>query len=477
MNETKQTEADQQAHLGFVIFVLQDNHYALPAMAVGEVVERQPVTPIPFMPQHVDGVVNIGGQALPQLDLGRYLVGDGFARPDDYELLLLDSDDAPFAIAVDRVLARLDLPADQVRQVAGSGEIADGAGALMRCEITWDDKTVIGLDPAGFARLFTTTGVGTGRPGLLARETSKAHSHVQQSKKFIIVRDGAEHYGLQVTQVLEIVDMGQITPVPSAPPEAIGIGMLRKDPMLVLSLHTLLHGTVSKYKSGTVLIVERDHVRYGLLVDELEGIIELADSNIRHTADGTGLAGVLIDESGQLDGWLDVDGLIHEARARALRAFSPVQQVIESRQVDAFRQVLQISIGGEKFAVPLGNVRRVMHYTAPEPVRDSTRPWLIGVIDVDGDVVAVTDIAEDLGQAGHTEEGSFVIVGDAACEWALMVRQVDRILDIPEANIESIPESDGGYVNAVAVCDGELISILDLGPMFESVSRAMESRA
>jgi len=479
MNAIEPSSNEQQGNLGYLIFTLDGTHYALPAPAVGEVVEKQPVTPIPFMPEHVDGVVNIGGRAIPQLDLRRYLGGNDLAAAGDYELLLVDSDDVPFVLAVDRVLARHEVPVADVRQTLDHAEGTDGEAArrsLMQCEFTWEGKTVIGLDPARFIHLFTTVAVETGRAGVLGREAARVQKDAQSTQKFIIVRDGAEHYGLQVAQVLEIVDMKQFTKVPSAPGEVVGIGMLRKDPVLVLSLRALLGVEGRGQDSGTVLIVAREEARYGLIVDELEGILELSEENIHRTADGNGLAGVLIDESGQLDGWLDVDGLINADHMRVLRSFTPVVQVTESSNHDTYRQVLQISIGGEKFAVALNTVRRVMEFTPPEPVRDSTRPWLIGVMDIDGEVVAVTDLAEDLGQPRRTVDGSLVVVGDDHCEWALVVQQVDRILDIPEDSIESIPESDGGYVNAVAVCDGALISILDLGPMFESVTRAMEAR-
>lgn len=475
MNANNPSSPAAGTHKDFIVFILDGAHYALPAEAVAEVIDKQPVTPVPFMPLHVEGVVNIGGRALPQLDLRSCLSDQAVGTRDDYELMVVESDGAPCVLAVDRVLSRVEVPAETVREVA-EPEGATTVKHLMQSEFLWNGNTIISLDVRRFAALFTTASVESGQPGMLGLERTGGHSERHDAQKFIIIRDGSEHYGVLVSQVCEIVEMDLITRVPSTPLEVVGIGMLRHDPVLVLSLHTLLHGEPSPRRTGSILVVERDTARYGLLVDEIEGILELPEASVRRTVDGHGLAGILIDESGQLDGWLDIRGLIDDQRARELQAFTPVVQSIQARRDEAYRQMLQVAIGGETFGLPLDSVRRVMEFSGAEPVRDPSRPWLVGVIDVDGDVVAVTDLARDLGQDAGTADGPVVIVGEAGCECALKVRRVDRIMAVPEDCIEAIPESDGGYVSEVAVCDGEMISVLDLTRMFDSVRDALEIR-
>ena len=475
MNASNPSSAVADAHRDFILFILDEAYYAVPAAAVGEVVDRQPVTPVPFMPPHVEGLVNIGGRALPQLDLRPCLSNRAIGTRDGYELMVVESDGAHCVLAVDRVLSRVEVPAESVREVAETDDSA-GIGSLMQSEFLWNGNTIISLDTRRFAGLFTTTSVASGQPGIVGMEQARSQTGRHEAQKFIIIRDGSEHYGLLVSQVHEIVDMDMITRVPATPREVVGIGMLRQDPVLVLSLHTLLHGEPCARRAGSILVVERGSARYGLLVDEIEGILELPEANLRRTVDGHGLAGVLIDESGQLDGWLDITGLIDDQRAKELQAFTPVIQTIQARRDESYRQMLQVAIGGETFGLPLDSVRRVMEFGGAEPVRDPSRPWLVGVMDVDGEVLAVTDLAGDLGQDGGTADGQLVVVGDADCECALKVRRVERIMAVPEDCIEAIPESDGGYVNAVAMCDGEMISVLDLTRMFDSVRDSLGSR-
>ena len=118
MNANNPSSPAAGTHKDFIVFILDGAHYALPAEAVAEVIDKQPVTPVPFMPLHVEGVVNIGGRALPQLDLRSCLSDQAVGTRDDYELMVVESDGAPCVLAVDRVLSRVEVPAETVREVA-----------------------------------------------------------------------------------------------------------------------------------------------------------------------------------------------------------------------------------------------------------------------------------------------------------------------------------------------------------------------
>ncbi len=61
----KQVQASQQ----FLTFLLEDQEYGLEIFKIREIRGYAPVTPIPNVPAHVRGVMNLRGTVLPVIDL------------------------------------------------------------------------------------------------------------------------------------------------------------------------------------------------------------------------------------------------------------------------------------------------------------------------------------------------------------------------------------------------------------------------
>jgi purine-binding chemotaxis protein CheW len=65
-----------------LLFSLGGESYAFPLERVREVVKPGPTTPVPSIPKHILGVMNLRGEILPVLDLKRLLgVGEGTPTP------------------------------------------------------------------------------------------------------------------------------------------------------------------------------------------------------------------------------------------------------------------------------------------------------------------------------------------------------------------------------------------------------------
>ena len=52
-----------------VLFDIQENRFALRASAVSQVLESLAVTPLPYAPPEVEGLVNVTGTVLLKIDL------------------------------------------------------------------------------------------------------------------------------------------------------------------------------------------------------------------------------------------------------------------------------------------------------------------------------------------------------------------------------------------------------------------------
>ena len=88
---------------GLVTFVLGEREYATPLTAVREVVRLEGLADLPGMTPPLAGVLDLRGAALPVLDLRSGAVAG--ARGD---VLVMQGDETPVGVAVDRVSAVLE---------------------------------------------------------------------------------------------------------------------------------------------------------------------------------------------------------------------------------------------------------------------------------------------------------------------------------------------------------------------------------
>lgn len=78
---TQALEAREGAAIHLLLVALGEESYGFPLDRVREVVKPAPITPVPSIPEHILGVMNLRGEILPVLDLKR-LLGLGAGAPD-----------------------------------------------------------------------------------------------------------------------------------------------------------------------------------------------------------------------------------------------------------------------------------------------------------------------------------------------------------------------------------------------------------
>lgn len=117
------------------------------------------------------------------------------------------------------------------------------------------------------------------------------------------VRVGGETFAFPIEHVLEVAELGDITPVPGAGVAVLGVRNLHGQILPVFDLAHVL-GTPQTGRRGLLLVAERGTTRTGLAVDEVTDVspiaaeLEPADSDL---LSDTGY------ESGCLVGVIDVE--------------------------------------------------------------------------------------------------------------------------------------------------------------------------
>ncbi len=110
--ETRQPQASPPTDAASVsLFLFRDGQeaYALGSAAVVEVITGSTVTPVPFTPDWMEGVISVRGKVLPVLDLFRYFQLPGDAPTQRSRLLLLAVEGNLFALWSDKILGVEDI--------------------------------------------------------------------------------------------------------------------------------------------------------------------------------------------------------------------------------------------------------------------------------------------------------------------------------------------------------------------------------
>jgi len=127
----------------------------------------------------------------------------------------------------------------------------------------------------------------------------------------LLVRLGSEYFALPIGDVLEVLDTPTITSLPLLPAGVIGQCAIRERLLTVLDGAALL-GVPRGGGGGTLLVLEAEGTRFGMLVDDVEDLVRVDPERWRSVpqtgAATTGLAGVL-DLDGRLAGVVEMAGI------------------------------------------------------------------------------------------------------------------------------------------------------------------------
>jgi purine-binding chemotaxis protein CheW len=92
---------------------------------------------------------------------------------------------------------------------------------------------------------------------------------------------GSEVYGVEILSIREIIKLREITEVPRAPHFLVGVVTVRGMVMPVIDLRLRLRLDAAPLsRAARILVVLHKTERFGLLVDEVRGVVRFSDGQI-----------------------------------------------------------------------------------------------------------------------------------------------------------------------------------------------------
>jgi purine-binding chemotaxis protein CheW len=127
-------------------------------------------------------------------------------------------------------------------------------------------------------------------------------------------------------------------------------------------------------------------------------------------------------------------------------------------------QLVVCSLGEEEYALPIEQVREIVHASEPRPVASGV-PSLRGVVSLRGRLLPVHDLATRLGVAASpaSARAKIVVAETGEDELAgLVVDDVVEVLTVALEQIEDVPDArPGGRAARIAKLGERLVLVLD----------------
>lgn len=457
MNANNEKNTDH-SH-GLLLFRAGGRLFSLRDEAVIEIAAQQAVTPLPFTPAWVDGLTSIGGRILPQANLTALLGTE--AAQDAGELVIINTGASECALKVDEVLARVEIEASTLQSFSEDGS----AGSYVCGEWQHQGQVVMLLDIERLGSLFQAQQEANGNPGLLGSlepDTTTAQAHAMAC---LVFRMGSERFALRLSDISELSEAPACTTIPGAPALVAGIGTLREEPILLLRTNIMLN--IKSDAAQSMLVLERDNTRVGLLVGAVEGIENFSEEQRRELGDHSGdVAAVLHNQHEEVLGLLWRERLMNAQRLQAIRPYLPGRRQHQEQQARVLLQHLQFSIGSESFGIAIESVQRLVSW---HPATDTSSSGAVtGLVNIDGDILPVLDRARLHEQlAGDTRPEAWLVLQNGGHQWALAIDHAHAIVDVPADSIEPIGNGSS-LVRAVATIGERLLSLLSLTPLTEA---------
>ncbi len=450
--------------------------FAVPARAVARVADMVPVTPLPLVPSYVDGLVALGGAILPQIDLRRRLALPDAGAVDGGALLLVAASEGGYALRVDRVVT-LTVAAPGTIRVFGFGSSEGGAEGvppgLVVGELPWrDGRTALVLHPdrLGLQELEARGGEAARTMAPMGSVGVAVPAAVEPHHVYVLARYRGQAIALPVTQVVEVVACGSLTPVPGAPPELLGLTRLRGRPLPVVAPAVTERG---ERPDGVLIVVEAACGRFALSVECVTGIRSFPLSRIHASAEavsggGEGRAGYLVDAGERVIGLLDVDRMASGSRASAWRDLLPVEADVSApTAAEVMQQLLVFRVGPEWCALDVQFVIRMVDYRVPQPV-PAGPDGFAGLVEIGGEVLPMVDLRIEMGAPTTVCDWTALIVVERADgRYALAVDRIDRLVTVPTSVVQTAAARVHRLVTAIVRVGDRLVSLLDLAVLFK----------
>jgi purine-binding chemotaxis protein CheW len=456
-----------------ILFQLNDNLVAIEIVYLVEILESVAISPLPFVPSYVEGLVNVNGDIMPQVDLSKLLFTSQDTVVESVKsktLLIVDINDVPIALKIDQVkesysVAKKDLEPVTELKASSKAKNKNTQSSTLKNYVLGNfnylDKKVILFDASSLKNIVKSTAKPKGKQGFLGK-VSQSVIQIEEVNEYLIVDSGGKEFAVDLDEVNEIVIMDIIKPQPRAPKLIVGVGLVRGEPRLMVSLAELLGDKrADVITSGAAIIVKFSDVLCGLLADKMVGLETIKKSQVKQNKDKTHLT-ILREDGETLTKVIQFSALLKDDVMSEMRSYLPaIKSEVEKVAVKQI-EMLRFTLNKEGYAFKLNDVRRVVSGKVIEPVLSPTG-YIMGTFELEGKVIPVINLIEQLGyEKSEIPIVEYVVVTDKGRDWALAIGETDQIIKVDEPQIDIVNKKNAHYVSAYSNYEDDVLTVLNV---------------
>lgn len=383
------------------------------------------LTPLPRTRDALEGVFMHRGEAVPVVDLRRWMGAVDPVSPPPGQLLVLRCGTRRVGLAVEAVRGLLRVPPGGVHRVHRDEALAEFFHSVAQGE--GRDHAVPLLDAGRLmeqVRVWTESPLveasGAATPGGAPDATGES---AQCGAFHALVRCGALTLGFVATEVGEVLPMPPLQRVFGRRSGLLGMARWRgRDVPVIDVLQALGLPEPPAPPPGWLLVVATQGRCLGIPVDEVLAVSELAPSAIQGAQDSglpePGLYRGLVsrppgealgETAGEAPSGAADAGLIHVLDGAALMDRFPISVLSEAARNGsaaqagataeaADRMALVVFRAGEVWAAPMAAMEEITPFPRDFVPSDETRPGLVGSFEWRGQVLPLMDLRLQAGQ-------------------------------------------------------------------------------
>ena len=266
---------------------------------------------------------------------------------------------------------------------------------------------------------------------------------------WLLVRAGGRTVGLALEQVIEVLDLGPVYPVPSTEPAVRGVTSSRGRIVPLVHLASLLEGRAGAAGGGTAVMVQLGGRRICLEVDDAEEVLREPGLPVPPDVSLPFAVAVVRRE----------DGIIPLLDLTAIGA----------RIVETFR------VGFQEFAFDILQIQRILRYEPPARLPQSPG-FLEGVVQYGGGAVPVVDLRKRFElEAPIRDETRLMIVDLGEQRVGVLVDEVREVLRVDSRTISApgpvVSGLAAAYISGLVTRPGRTIIILNARKLLSSTER------
>lgn len=450
--------------LDLILFSVIDHLFAIDQCYVIEVLESTIASPLPFVPNYVDGLINVNGQIIPQIDLAALLYGADYNKSfnDKFQtVLVLDIDDLKLAFKVGQVQQSLSIvTADIEKTPADKNKSKNQLSEYMLGTVEYNEKQAILLDASSMKNVIKAKKIQPGKQGFLGKVTQIKHDE-EKFQGYLIVEVSGTEYAFSLSDVYEINVLNMIYSQPRAPAQVAGVSLVREEPRLILNLSELIGEKPQPVIAGAVVMVHSEEVFCGLLISKLRGLEMVNEKQIKIDKN-KGLQTILRDGGNTLTKVINIDTVFNKEVLRLIKPYMPNMKSLDEKIVINYIEVLRFEVGGSAYGLNVKEIHRVVSDKSVQPLL-SKHGCIMGTMELEGRVVPVINLYEQLGYATDgVVYRECIVVNDGENDWGLVINETDQIIKIDEDRIDPVSDKDMKYVSAFSSYNGSLLTILNV---------------